>query len=263
MDRRQFLEAAIIGVGGNLSGFPQITPGPSHLESGDGYLRRENGRWVMGTSTVEKTLTLEGGRLVLSSFKNKISGRDYIQDRVVSGELRLTADGEEITGNSEGWTLVRENSSRLPQGELQLDLTLRHGPLEVTKHYVIYPTTPVIREWVTISNASAKEVRLINPSFLECHLLSQDVDQLELFYMTGGSPYCGSQLLKRDQQIWPESGWAEVPPFYSKGLSYQLESISVVPQDRVRFIVRQSGANVPDPIVWNPTIVMDPAERVE
>src|SRR6266403_741102 len=189
MDRREFLEAAMIGVGGNLLGFQQLLPDPSHLESGDGYIRREDSRWVLGTSAVEKTIALDRGRFALTSFRNKISQREYIEDGVVSREVSLSVDGEAITGSSWGWTLVREHSYRLSQGELQLDLTLGHGPLEVTKHYVLYPATPIIREWVTISNVSEKEVHISNPSFLECHLLSKDVGELELLYMTGGGAY--------------------------------------------------------------------------
>lgn len=66
-----------------------------------------------------------------------------------------------------------------------------------------------------------------------------------------------ARILHNDQQVWPESGWAEVPPFYSKGLSHEVETITGSAQDMVRFVVRHSERNIPDPVIWNPRIVMD------
>ncbi|MGH9455763.1 MAG: hypothetical protein ACRD2O_17530, partial [Terriglobia bacterium] len=151
---------------------------------------------VIGTSTVEKTVSFDRGGLTLTSFKNKASGREYIQGGVISDEVRFTANGHEITGSDGRWTLMGEKSHRLAQGELQMNLVLRRGPLEVTKHYVIYPGTSIIREWLTISNPSHESIRISDPGFLENHILSLEVDKLQLYYMTGGGDYNGSQLLK-------------------------------------------------------------------
>ena len=95
----------------------------TNLKSGDGYIRRDDAGWVIGTAMVEKTINLDRGNLILSSFKNKASRREYIQGAVPSDEIRLTADGEEITGGDGKWTLVREEIHQTAQGELQLDLT--------------------------------------------------------------------------------------------------------------------------------------------
>src|SRR5208283_3033955 len=150
MDRRKFLETTLMGAGAAMSGVPGRLVASQALESRDGYVRHEQGRWVIGTSSVEKIITLNTGRLAVSSFRNKISGREFIQGGASSNEIRLIAEGKEITGASGGWELVGEDSYRLSQGELQLDLKLRNGPLQVSKHYVVYPGSPVIREWLTI-----------------------------------------------------------------------------------------------------------------
>ena len=71
----------------------------------------------------------------------------------------------------------------------------------------------------------------------------------------GRSPL--ARILHGDRQIWPENGWAEVPPLYAEGLSYQLKNISVYSHDLIRFVLRRSDVNVPDPVIWNPRIVMD------
>ena len=178
MDRRRFLGTTILGAGGVISGIPGRLSAGQALENRDGYIRHEEGHWVIGTSAVEKVVRFEDGRLTLASFKNKLSGREYIPGGTVSNEVRFTADGQEITGGSGGWMLVGEDSHQLAQGELQLDLKLRHGPLVITKHYVAYPGSPVIREWLNISNDSAKPVRLNDPGFLETRVLTTDVGKL-------------------------------------------------------------------------------------
>jgi hypothetical protein len=199
MDRRSFLGTTILGAGGVISGIPGRLSASEALESRDGYIRHEEGRWVIGTSAAEKVVRLENGRLTLTSFKNKVSGREYIQAGAVSNEVRLSADGQEITGGSGGWVLAGEDSHRLSQGELQLDLKLRHGPLVVTKHYVVYPGSSIMREWLSISNDSTKPVRLSDPGFLESRVLSADAEKLDLYYMTGGGAFNGSQLLRREK----------------------------------------------------------------
>ena len=71
--------------------------------------------------------------------------------------------------------------------------------MAVSKHYVLYPGSPVIREWLTITNISTQPVTLSDPGFLESRVLSADVENLDLYYMTGGGAFNGSQLLKREK----------------------------------------------------------------
>ncbi len=198
MDRRRFLETTVLGVGA-ISAISGREPAAQVLESRDGYIRPEADRWVIGTSEVERIVSLKDGRLAQISFKNKRSGREYIQGAAISSEIRLTVDGNEITGDSGGWTLGGEESRQLSQGELQLDLKLQHGRLQVIKHYVAFPGTPVIREWLTISNYSSQPILIGNPGFLESTVLSAETDKLDLYYMTGGGAFNGAQLLKRDK----------------------------------------------------------------
>jgi len=199
MDRRGFLQTAIISAGGAISGVPGRILGSDVTESGGGYVRSGGGRWTIGTATVEKVIALDNGRLGPSSFRNKLTGREYIQGGALANDLRLIVDGHEITGAGGGWVLAGENSHRLPQGELQLDLKLNHGPLSITRHYVVYPESPLIREWVTITNDSSKPIRLSNPAFLESHVMSKEVENLDLYYMTGGGAFNGSQMLKKEK----------------------------------------------------------------
>jgi hypothetical protein len=55
------------------------------------------------------------------------------------------------------------------------------------------------------------------------------------------------------KQIWPSSGWLEVPHFGAPA-RYHLNDIAVAEGDVVRFIVKRNGENRTQPIVWNPLI---------
>jgi hypothetical protein len=56
-----------------------------------------------------------------------------------------------------------------------------------------------------------------------------------------------------DKQLWPATGWADVPAFGAP-LAYQVKDLAVGEGDLIRFVVKRSGEDQPQPIVWNPTI---------
>ena len=75
------------------------------ITSDDAYIQTQGTTWVLGTASVEKTLELRDEQLIVKGFKNKSSG------------LNL------IAPNSTGpWTFVDAKTSKLNQGELQLDM---------------------------------------------------------------------------------------------------------------------------------------------
>ena len=82
---------------------------------------------------------------------------------------------------------------------MQLDIKLKTGSVEVTKHWVIYPHTAIVREWLSIENMSSGEVRISDLFFLNTRLLGANLDRLELDYISGGSAFNGSQLLKTER----------------------------------------------------------------
>src|SRR5581483_10641150 len=92
------------------------------------------------------------------------------------------------------WKLRGEHSAQGKQGELQLDIELESPSLRVTKHYVVYPKTSVIREWVNLENVSDKPIRITQLDFLHSRLLGSSAADMQFNYMTGGANYNGSQL---------------------------------------------------------------------
>jgi hypothetical protein len=65
-----------------------------------------------------------------------------------------------------------------------------------------------------------------------------------------------ARILHNDQQVWPATGWAEVPPEFDKTIEYRLENISVGKGDSVRFVLQHSGQIAQDAVIWNPSVMM-------
>ncbi len=166
--------------------------------AGDAYVRREGMTWIMGTSKAERKIALRNGRLVLTSFKNKRSNREYREVGPDPEEIRLKVDGTEVSSPISEWSFVSEHTRQLAQGELQFDIKLKTGSVGVTKHWVLYPQTAIVREWLTIENLSNHDVRIQDLFFLNTRVLGGKPDQLEFDYLSGGGNFNGSQLLKTE-----------------------------------------------------------------
>jgi hypothetical protein len=190
--KRATLFLAILCMTGSLA-HPQTS-----LQSEDGYVRRDGNEWTIGTSLVEKTIRLANGRFVLASLRNKKSGREYQDAENVSGEIRFFANGRDVNAANWYWKLRGEHAARGNLGEIQLDIELESAVVNVTKHYVIYPGTPVIREWLSLENASGKLVRISDVDFLHTRVLGSTARDFQFNYLTGGGNYNGSQLLKTE-----------------------------------------------------------------
>ena len=211
MNRRDFSKrcasAALAGVVLNRATFAanlqvgerwQPTGEAAVQEHDDAYVRRDGITWVMGTSKAERKIVLHNGSLELTSFKNKLTGREYREVGSDPREIRLKVDGTDVNSPMSGWTFVSDHCQQLGQGELQLEIKLRTGSIGVTKHWVIYPRTAIVREWLTIENLSNHDVRIQDLFFLNTRVLGAEPDRLELDYISGGGNFNGSQLLKTE-----------------------------------------------------------------
>jgi hypothetical protein len=112
-------------------------------------VHRKGDTWTLGTAKVERTVGLQAGRFVTTSWKNRVSVRELIPAGTLSEELRAGVDGHEVSGAEGNWQLVEAQEHTLAQGEIQLDITLRRESLGVTKSFVVYPGSSIIREWVS------------------------------------------------------------------------------------------------------------------
>ena len=71
---------------------------------------------------------------------------------------------------------------------------------------------------------------------------------------------CFVRILLNEKQVWPAEGWAEVSPSYDTPTTYEITDLRVSPGDKLRFIVKHNGENRADPIVWNPSIILEGAD---
>ncbi len=170
------------------------------LTSKDAYVIRKGDAWTLGTAKVERTLRLADGKFVTRTWRDKASGRELLPAGTVSDELGAVIDGQTVRGGpraaGSSWT---PKSGRSPQGEIQLDLTLRRDSLEVTKSYVVYPGSSIIREWVSFKNAGTGPLRVSEPGFLNLTTKPGPPESVDFHWMTGGVNEPGSWTLKTEK----------------------------------------------------------------
>ncbi|HIJ72997.1 MAG TPA: hypothetical protein HPP83_02740 [Candidatus Hydrogenedentes bacterium] len=268
------------------------------MQSDDAYVRCEGSQWTIGTALVERTMTLENGRFLLRSFLNKNAGLEMVPPGTVGEEFSLAAgrDKVRISGRTGGWSLVKSDQMKLSHGELQLDITLRRDSLQVTKHYVVYPKTSIIREWLTFENVGDEPIEVVEPSFLDLLARPGEPASLDLHWITGGLSVKGSgqlrtekltlerrsfdsydpfpfddtaedasfcdgvmaRIMHNDRQVWPESGWQHVPNAASRP-AFDVE-VDIQEEDRLLFIVNMNRNLTCDTTAFDPTISYEDGE---
>lgn len=163
----------------------------------DAYVKQTGQSWTLASSKVERTITLDNGRLSTSAWKDRASGRDLLAG-ARGEELSAVIDGTEVSGRSGGWTLVSAQNRKQDDGTVEFDLILRRGDLEATKSYVIYSGSSILREWVTFRNAGSTNLRIDEPRFLTMAAKLGDLTKLDFHWMTGGENAPGSWVLKTE-----------------------------------------------------------------
>ena len=152
--------------------------------SEDAFIRQIGNTWVFGTSKVEKQVALRDGHLSLVSFKSPATNHEYVQGP--SDLFEFEINGRKVTGQSQNWVLENVETEKVGQGELLLRIRIRDDSVEVSKNYLLYPEESIIQEWLDIKNVSGHSLTLADPSFLQMHILQQEVSQIDFSYMTGG-----------------------------------------------------------------------------
>jgi hypothetical protein len=264
------------------------------LRSADAYVKREGSRWTFGTSGMERTVALENGYLVLLSLKNRATGHDLAAGQEAAAVFSLNGEPGPLPSSAPGWTLVDSKQTKLKQGEIQLDITVRRGSLEAVKTWVVYPHSTVVREWVTFKNAGDRPLQISDPSFLDLSARPGGADP-DFHWMTGGECVPGSWVLKtehltagkprtfdsyepfptegppsypgdgidakitlNDRQVWPSSGWqyvANANVTIPVGLKLDVKA-----GDRLAFVVNMHHNIGWDMTEFDPTIAYDDGE---
>ncbi|HET6381969.1 MAG TPA: hypothetical protein VFJ58_01150, partial [Armatimonadota bacterium] len=247
LKRREFLKQTGSGVGAlALAPLFESAQSAAARDSKDhAYIRHRGNRWIFGTESVERVVALNSGRLLFESLKDRATGQEFAPPGPSEEFFVSAADGRRISSAEGPWTLVSTRKTRLKQGERQLDLTVRQGALQVTKSYVIYPGSSVIRESVMFTNTGAESLTVVEPGVFSLQL--QPGGPHDFHWMTGGENHpdmwllqteqlapgkprqfdsydpfptkralfpgdgIRARILQNDHPIWPANGWQYVP----------------------------------------------------
>ncbi len=174
-----------------------MTVSVSLLLAQDASVKQDAHSWTLASSKVERTITLDNGRVFTSAWKDLSSGRDLLSG-ARGEEFAAGIDGTEVSGRSGGWTLVSARDRKQSDGSLAFDLTLRRGNLEATKSYVIYSGSSILREWVTFKNLGSQNLRIDEPRFLTVAANLGPLTKIDFHWMTGGENEPGSWVLKTE-----------------------------------------------------------------
>jgi hypothetical protein len=256
-------------------------------------IRQRGNQWTLRTSRMERVIALEHGRLVLERFTDRTTGRELVaRGAVVEEFLAPVADGTELrNGSAGGWRLLGSKQYRLPQGEGQLDIAVQRDALQVTKSYLLYPGSSIVREWVTFKNAGTVPLPIREPCFLNLTVQPGAVPSPDFSWMSGGENQPGSWNLKTEvlnpakprkfdsyepfpaamigaqqfpgdgidakvllnsQQVWPATGWQHVANA-TVHVPFEFNA-DVQPGDRLVFLVNMHGNIGYDTTAFDPTI---------
>lgn len=124
------------------------------LIADDASIKQDELKWSLETTTMERVVALEDGKLLLKSFKNKNSGRELVPPATPSDEFFVSVNEsrDRWSGSTGGWKLAGSKVTVRSQGERQLAICLERGALQVTKSYLVYHGSSIIREWVTFKS---------------------------------------------------------------------------------------------------------------
>lgn len=169
----------------------------------DAYVRREGERFILGTSRVQRTLALREGKLMLAGFQDRSTGRELLPGDAGVEEFSLLVGAGRVPlgGAAGGWKLIESREARLAQGELRLDLILERQALCITRSYILYPGSSIIREAMSIANVGDAPVAIADPSFLCVAAALGSLDALDFHWMTGAHNIPGLWTLKTEKLV--------------------------------------------------------------
>jgi hypothetical protein len=153
--------------------------------------------WCLCTAKVRRTIAFAGGKLYSESWIDASNGRE-LQKGLRPAEFAVTLNGQELTSMDGGWSMRSAHKQQNADGSWELDLMLTHGTLEVTKSYVVYPGTSIIREWGAYRNTGSAALDISDPQFLDIGTRLGDLSSIDLDWMTGGENRPGSWMLKTE-----------------------------------------------------------------
>ncbi len=152
----------------------------------------------IGSSGIRRQMrydTVNGYRPI--ALTNTHSGRDWIDSpNAATSDLRLVLDGAQISGTDREFILQGYHTSTHPDGTLELQVSLARGALTAHIHYVLFPWTSVIEQWVAVENTGDTVLRHLTALDSISLSLRPSPEPLSLYWVQGLSPRTDGETLE-------------------------------------------------------------------
>ena len=257
--------------------------------SGDATIQWDGNRWELSTTDLVRVIEVVDGRFRETQTvggKLQAAGLD-----MVSTGFFVGSDNGTVDGDSGKWEVAGSDIQILAQGELQLEITLQRGPLQVTKTYVLYPLSSVIRQWVTYKNVGETALEITDPGYFDFSIQTSNPSDTSFYWMAGGASIWGSwrlyeeplgakpvrsydtydpfpvpddivqhlpgngtraRILHNDRQIWPADDWA-ISLHSVNQHKYDLD-VDVKTGDRLVFVSNAMGLSTASASLYAPEV---------
>lgn len=127
------------------------------VKSQDAYVahNQRTGTWEIGTDLFARQMQFESGKGFRAvSWMDKTAAREWRADGGV--EFRVTINGETFDASAPDLALKDFTTRAQANGALELEIIFARGAVNIHAHYLAYPGTSVIEQWIGVENAGTE-----------------------------------------------------------------------------------------------------------
>ncbi len=162
------------------------------LESGDAYIAHDpkTNNWEIGTNSIRRRMAYAPGTgFRMTRLTNKVTGKEWLATKsAASSELRVVIDNQTIIGSTSDLLYKNFKTEKLKDNSLELVVTFQRGALNFHTHYLIYPRTSVIEQWVEVENTGSEVIPHLTAIDSFSVALRPSADPLTLYWIHGLDP---------------------------------------------------------------------------
>ncbi len=184
--------------------YAQTSTWKTLAQSGDAYVAYDDRSqtWEIGTDGISRRMDFDpGGGYRLISLKNKLTNREWLAPASgTSAELHLELSGQVLSGGSPDFALTGSSVTSNPDGSLELEVGIARGPLHVQMHYVAFPKTDIVEQWVRLENTGTTGVNMAAVDSISFSL-QPSADELMLYWVQGLNPSAADPAKPLDDPV--------------------------------------------------------------
>ncbi|MBI5301168.1 MAG: alpha-galactosidase [Chloroflexi bacterium] len=171
---------------------PEPPLGKLIAQSGDAYIAYDatTRTWEIGTAGIRRRMDYDpAAGYRLRSLKHRATNREWLAPGGgASAELRVVIEGKIITSSSREFALKSYSTQNHPDGSVELQVAIANAALVARMHYLAFPGTSVIEQWIEIENISGQALRNLDVLDSISSGLRPSAEVLTLYWVQGVSP---------------------------------------------------------------------------